>query len=204
MHQVTNDAPREKVRGNQMLAHIRRARRGSRASSWITAGVSTAVLAAVALGAAVAGGVFAAAPAYAVAQAHPVSSTMIKAITSGSSTRIVRVPDAVQRGGTTIGQNTAESAALAWLRRPGTRVLGASLAYLSTPNFGPHRLVWLVSLDPAGGIQSVASPVGSPVVTENYCMAIVSAATGQWLMTAAGKSGSLPALPKIPASNATR
>jgi hypothetical protein len=189
-----------------MLVHARRAWRRSRASSWITASVSSAVLAAVAMGAAVVGGVFAAAPpAYAIAQAHPVSSTMIKAITSGSSTRIVRVPDAAQLRGTTVGQNTAEGAALAWLRRPGTRVLGASLAYLSTPNFGPHRLVWLVSLDPAGGIQTVAAPPGSRVVvTENYCMAIVSAATGQWLMTAAGKSGSLPALPKIPASNTTR
>ncbi len=186
-----------------MLGHTRRAWRGSRAS-WITASVSTGVLAAVGLAVAVAAGVFAAAPAaYAVAQAHPVSSTMIRTITSGSADRIVPVPDAAQPPGT-IGQSTAENAALGSLRRPGTRVLGASLAYLSTPNFGPHRLVWLVSLDPAGGMQSVASPVGSPVVTENYCVAIVSAATGQWLMTAAGKSGSLPALPVVRAPNAAQ
>jgi hypothetical protein len=184
-----------------MLAHARRAWRGFRASSVITAGVSTGVLAAAALGAALVGGVFATAqPAYAVAQTHPVSSTMIRAITSGSTDRIVPVPDAAQLRRTTIGQSTAESAALGWLRRPGTRVLGTSLAYLSTPNFGPHRLVWLVSLDPAGGMQNVAAPPGSRVViTENYCVAVVSAATGQWLMTAAGRSGTLPALPKIPA-----
>jgi hypothetical protein len=202
MHHVTDDTPREKVRGNQMLAHTRRVRRSSRASSWITAGVGSAVLAAVALGAAVVGGVFAAAPpAYATAQTRPVPSAMIKAITSGSSTRIVRVPDATRLRGTSIGLNTAESAALGWLRRPGTRVLGASLAYLSTPSFGPHRLVWLVSLDPAGGMENVAAPPGSRVaVTDNYCVAVVNAATGQWLMAVAGKSGSLPALPKVPAS----
>ena len=184
-----------------MLAHTRRARRGSRASSWITASVSTGVLAAVALVAAVAADVFAAAPAaYAVAQAHPVSSAMISAVTAGSADRIVPVSGAAQPR-VTVGQGTAESAALASLRRPGTRVLGASLAYLSTPNFGPHRLVWLVSLDPAGGLQSVAAPPGSRlVVTENYCVAVVSAATGQWLMTAAGRSGSLPAVPKVRAS----
>jgi hypothetical protein len=51
-------------------------------------------------------------------------------------------------------------------------------------------------------MQSVAAPPGSRVViTENYCVAVVSAATGQWLMTAAGRSGTLPALPKIPAPN---
>jgi hypothetical protein len=199
MHHVTDDTPREKVRGNQMLAHTRRARRGSRSSSWITASVSTGLLAAAALVVAVVAGVFAAAPpAYAMAQTHPVSSTMIRAITSGSTDRIVPVSDAAQLRGTTIGQSTADSAALGWLRRPGTRVLGASLAYLSTPSFGPHRLVWLVSLDPAGGMQTVAAPPGSPVVvTENYCIAVVNAATGQWLMTAAGKSRSLPALPKV-------
>lgn len=172
-----------------------------RASSWITASVGTGVLAAVTLGTAVAGGVFAAAPAaYAVAQTRPVSSAMISAITSGSADRIVPVPDAARLRGTTVGQSTAQSAALGWMRRPGTRILGASLAYLSTPNFGPHRLVWLVSLDPAGGLQNVAAPPGSRVaLTDNYCVAVVSAATGQWLMTAAGRSGSLPPLPKVAA-----
>jgi len=189
-----------------MPASIKRVWSGSRVSSRVTIGVGTGALAAAGLGAAVAAGVFASAPAAnASPQSDPVSSAMISAITSGSSAHIVPVAAAgAQSAATaqpsgTVSESAAETAAIAGLGRPGTQVLGASLAYATMPVVGSNQIVWLVSLDPAGGMVSV----GSPAVVENYVVAIVNAQTGKWVMTAAGKSTSLPALPVVPQSAAS-
>jgi hypothetical protein len=124
---------------------------------------------------------------------RPLSAAMINAVGSGNSTRIA--PVAADIAARQPGAAAAQHAALAWVARPGSRVLGESLVYASTLRFGPHQLVWLVSLDPAGGLHSVSGPPR----TANFVVAVVSAKTGQWLMTAAGLSPALPALPAIPA-----
>jgi hypothetical protein len=84
---------------------------------------------------------------------------------------------------------------MTWLRgRPGSRVLGESLAYASTTLFGPHRLVWLVSVDPAGGLVSTRPPF----TKANFVVELIDAASGRWLLTMAGKAPGLPRLPAIP------
>ena len=97
-----------------------------------------------------------------------------------------------------VSQSTAQQVALSMQpdRRPGSEVLGASLAYATIPHFGSQRqLVWLVSIDPAGGLYSVHPPQRAA----NYCVQIIEANNGKWLMTSAGLSPSLPALAAIPA-----
>lgn len=140
--------------------------------------------------------VSAAAPASASAQANPVSPTMIQAMTAGTSLRITplsntaksavapRVKDAAQVGPT----------AQAEVVRPGSPILGTSLAYASGPLLGSQHLVWLVSVDPAGGLHSVSPPER----LANYCVQIIDASTGKWIQTLAGLSPSLPALPAVP------
>jgi hypothetical protein len=74
-------------------------------------------------------------------------------------------------------------------------VLGTGLAQDVLPYNGPAaQLMWLVSIDPAGGLQSVHPPDRNA----NFYVAIVSATTGKCLMTSAGLVGGLSALPSIP------
>jgi hypothetical protein len=91
-----------------------------------------------------------------------------------------------------IPRDIAERAALSQLHRPGSAVLGRSLAYVKLPGDGGEKqLAWLISLNPAGGLLSVQAPGR----LANYCVAIVNAANGKWLMTTVGHSPTLPALP---------
>lgn len=127
------------------------------------------------------------------AAVRPLAAAMINAVVSDNATRIA--PVAANIASRQPGAVAARRTALAWVAKPGTRVLGESLVYASTIRFGSHQLVWLVSLNPAGGLHSVSGPPR----TANFVVAMVSAKTGQWLMTAAGLSPTLPALPAIPA-----
>jgi hypothetical protein len=130
-------------------------------------------------------------------QANPVSAAMIRAMTTGNSTQVAPVAARAAAdlpAGSAVSSAAADRSALAWLPRAGTEVLGESLAYVSTPRYGSHQLVWLVSIDPAGGLGSVYSGEA-----DNFVVEVISAKTGQWLMTVAGKSPLLPALPAIAA-----
>jgi hypothetical protein len=122
------------------------------------------------------------------AQSDPVSSSMIAAVDQGSGTSITSAPKGVASA-------AVDHAALAEAP-PGSKVLGTGLATAVVPYYGSAaQRVWLVSVDPAGGLQSV----NSPDRTANYYVEIISAATGKWLMTAAGLAPGLSALPRIPA-----
>jgi hypothetical protein len=139
-------------------------------------------------------GLFATAlPASASAQANPVSTVMIKAMTAHTALQVSSArPGAAVLATADMAQ--AQHSALAWLKRPGTQVLGTSLAYATVPPVKSKKLVWLVSLDPAGGMYSV----GLKAIRANFCVAIIDARTGKWLMATVGSSGSLPALRTIP------
>jgi hypothetical protein len=172
--------------------------------SWAKAITSLGLAAAVGIGLAVVDGAFATTPAAgASVQANPVSSVMINAMTAGTSARITPLAagssaamTAEKAAGTTVSQSLANGAALGMLRHPGSQVLGTSLAYATLPRYGSQRkLVWLVSVDPAGGLYSIQPPQR----LANYCVQIIDASTGKWLMMSAGRSPSLAALPEIPA-----
>lgn len=157
------------------------------------AGLGVAAMAVTASAAAVLAGALTGAPAAsAAAQSNPVAPAMMKAMSQGT-TRIV----AARAGASPMARTsevTAQSAAMTWLRfRPGSRVLGESLAYASTPLLGQHRLVWLVSVDPAGGLYSVHPPAREA----NFVVELIDASSGRWLMTLAGRSAALPRLPVI-------
>lgn len=165
---------------------------------WRVAGVAVPLAVAGVVSAA-ADGAFSPGSAFAsTAQANPVSPQMIGAMTTGTSLRVSVVPP-MSGGSPAIGaipRGRAEQAAITQLRRPGSAVMGGSLAYVRLPSDGGRsRLAWLISVDPAGGLFSI----GPPARLGNYCVEIVSAASGQWLMTAVGHSPALPELPSIPA-----
>jgi len=160
---------------------------------------------AVGLGSAAAAGAFAAAPATATAQlrvdrthaarplpqAHPASALMRRVLGNGQTiTPAARRPHKV-------GSGAAGRSALAWWRRPGSRVLGTALAYVTEPYLGKHRLMWLVSLDLAGGLTNPGGPSTGAPEPDNYIVAFVDARTGRVEQTTAGKSNLLPPLPVI-------
>jgi hypothetical protein len=118
---------------------------------------------------------------------------MIEAITTGNSLGITPVRAGMASESATVTMTNAANTALAALGRPGTQVLGQSLAYATVPPAKTKALVWLVSLDPAGGIYSV----GLKSELANFCVAIIDARTGRWLMATVGSSKSLPALRPI-------
>src|SRR5512146_1795633 len=74
-------------------------------------------------------------------QAHPASALMRRVLGNGQT-----ITPAAHRPHK-VGSGAAGRSALAWWRRPGSRVLGTALAYVTEPYAGKHRLMWLVSLD---------------------------------------------------------
>jgi hypothetical protein len=137
---------------------------------------------------------------HSLAQANPVSAAMLEAMNRDSETRITPVSRTAVAPAVTssTAEHAAERAALAQAP-PGSRVLGIGLARTVIPYYGSvPQLVWLVSVDQAGGLQSVSHPER----TANFDVALVSASTGKWLMTSAGLAPKLLALPAIPAVEA--
>lgn len=159
------------------------------------------------LGAAAAAGAFAATPATsrqlhadtahavrALPQDDPGSALMRRVLGGGSMT----ITPAAHRP-RTVGSGAAGRSALAWWRRGhGSRVLGTDLAYVTDSSLGRHRLMWLVSLDLAGGLTNPGGPSsGAPEEPDNFIVTFVDAKTGRAEMTTAGRSPSLPPLPFI-------
>ena len=161
------------------------------------------LIAAVGLGTAAAAGAFAATPAPAqlhadtapaprlLPQAHPASALMRRVLGNEQT-----ITPAAHRPHT-VGSGAAGRSALAWWRRPGSRVLGTALAYVTEPGPGRHRLMWLVSLDLAGGLTNPGGPSTGAPGPDNFIIAFVDAKTGQVKSTAAGMSHLLPPLPVI-------
>jgi hypothetical protein len=135
-------------------------------------------------------------PASASAQANPVLPVMIQAMTAGTSMRLTPLSNTAKSAVTPHIKTAAqvEQTAQTEIVRPGSPILGTSLAYASGPLLGSRRLVWLVSVDPAGGLHSVSPPER----LANYCVQVIDASTGKWIQTLAGLSPSLPALPPVP------
>ena len=97
-----------------------------------------------------------------------------------------------------VSSGAAGRSALAWWRRgPHSRVLGTALAYVTEPYLGKHRLMWLVSLDLAGGLTNPGGPSTGAPGPDNFIVAFVDAKTGQVKPTVAGQSNLLPPLPVI-------
>jgi len=160
--------------------------------------------AAVGLGIAAAAGAFAATPATAqlrvgtapaahpLPQAHPASALMRRVL--GNEQRITPAPHQPHK----VSSAAAGRSALAWWRRgPHSRVLGTALADVTEPYLGKHRLMWLVSLDLAGGLTNPGGPSTGAPGPDNFIVAFVDAKTGQVKTTVAGKSNLLPPLPVI-------
>jgi len=158
---------------------------------------------AVGLGAAAAAGAFAATPgtaqlrvdtahtAHSLPQAHPASALMRRVF--GNEQRITPAPHQPHK----VSSAAAGRAALAWWRRgPHSRVLGTALAYVE-PYLGKRRLMWLVSLDLAGGLTNPGGPSTGAPGPDNLIVAFVDARTGQVKTTVAGQSNLLPPLPVI-------
>jgi hypothetical protein len=161
------------------------------------------LIAAVGLGTAAAAGAFADTPAHAqlhadtahaarlLPQAHPASALMRRVLGNEQT-----ITPAVHRPHK-VGSRAAGRSALAWWRRPGSRVLGTALAYVTESGLGRHRLMWLVSLDLAGGLTNPGGPSTGAPGPDNFIIAFVDAKTGQVKITAAGMSHLLPPLPVI-------
>jgi hypothetical protein len=99
-----------------------------------------------------------------------------------------------------ISEATAQATALNQLP-PGSAVLGASLVMLTDGLFPAGRLVWAVSVNPAGP-HFVAGGVGTSMPPEiNFRVDFVDATTGQWLQADMGRDPNLPALPVLPVSS---
>jgi hypothetical protein len=161
------------------------------------------LIAAVGLGAAAAAGAFAATPAPAqlhadtapaprlLPQAHPASALMRRVL--GNEQTITPAAHRPHK----VGSGAAGRSALAWWRWPGSRVLGTALAYVTESGLGRHRLMWLVSLDLAGGLTNPGGPSTGAPGPDNFIIAFVDAKTGQVKSTVAGMSHLLPPLPVI-------
>jgi hypothetical protein len=98
----------------------------------------------------------------------------------------------------TVGSGAAGRSALAWWRGGHeSRVLGTALAYVTERSPSRTRLMWLVSLDLAGGLTNPGGPSTGAPGPDNLIVAFVDARTGRVGMTTAGWSASLPPLPVI-------
>jgi len=161
------------------------------------------LIAAVGLSTAAAAGAFTATPATArlyvdtaraarpLPQAHPASALMRRAL--GDEQTITPAPHRPHK----VSSGAAGRAALAWWRRgPHSRVLGTALASV-TEYLGKPRLMWLVSLDLAGGLTNPGGPSTGAPGPDNCIVAFVDAKTGQVKTTVAGQSNLLPPLPVI-------
>jgi hypothetical protein len=125
-------------------------------------------------------------------QSNPVSAAMLAALDRASQNKVTPVTG--NAANITVSSAAAQPAALQQAA-PGSRVLGVGLASVVIPYDGSApQLVWLVSVDPAGGLHSTEPPEQ----TANFDVAMVSATTGKWLMTSAGLAPGLSALPEIP------
>jgi hypothetical protein len=131
-------------------------------------------------------------PSRAGVQSNPVSAAMLAALDRASQNKVTPVTG--NAADITVSSAAAQHAALAQ-SAPGSTVLGVGLASAVIPYDGSApQLVWLVSVDPAGGLHSTEPPAQ----TANFDVAMVSATTGKWLMTSAGLAPGLSALPGIP------
>jgi hypothetical protein len=127
-------------------------------------------------------------------QDHPGSALMRRALGSGDGS--MTITPAAHRPHT-VGSGAAGRSALAWWRRGhGSRVLGTALAYVTQLSEG-RRLMWLVSLDLAGGLTNPGGPSTGAPGPDNFIVVFVDAKTGQVGPTTAGWSASLPPLPVI-------
>ena len=133
----------------------------------------------------------AAPPAGSAPQSNPASKAMIRALSAGSPRQITPVAAGNKR---VTKRAVAARVALKQLGRRGSRVLGTSLAYVGIPGHRRRALVWLVSVNPAGGLTSVSSAS----LRANFIVEMISARSHRWLMTSVGRSGQLPPLPNIP------
>ncbi len=158
------------------------------------------------LGSAAAAGAFAASPATAqlrvdtthvtraLPQDHPGSARMRRVLEDGSMT----ITPAAHRPHK-VGSAAAGRSALAWWRsrHNKSRVLGTALAYVTEQSLGRHRLMWLVSLDLAGGLTNPGGPSTGAPGPDNFIIVFVDANTGKAGPATAGYSGLLPPLPVI-------
>jgi hypothetical protein len=129
-------------------------------------------------------------------QDHPGSALMRRLLGNGDGS--MTITPAAHRPHK-VGSGAAGRSALAWERiGHGSRVLGTALAYV-TQLLPPSRpqLVWLVSLDLAGGLTNPGGPSTGAPGPDNLIVAFVDATTGQVGVTSAGYSALLPPLPVI-------
>ena len=98
-----------------------------------------------------------------------------------------------------VGSGAAGRSGLAWWRSTHnkSRVLGTALAYVTEQSLGRHRLMWLVSLDLAGGLTNPGGPSTGAPGPDNFIIVFVDANTGKAGPATAGYSASLPPLPVI-------
>jgi hypothetical protein len=129
----------------------------------------------------------------ALPQDHPGSALMRRVLEDGSMT----ITPAAHRPHKA-GSGAAGRSALAWWRGGHkSRVLGTALAYVTERSPSRTRLMWLVSLDLAGGLTNPGGPSTGAPGPDNFIIAFVDAKTGKVGMTTAGKSALLPPLPVI-------
>jgi hypothetical protein len=127
-------------------------------------------------------------------QDHPGSALMRRALGSGQGSMTI-TPTAHRPN--PVGSGAAGRSALAWWRRGhGSRVLGTALAYVTRLSEG-RRLMWLVSLDLAGGLTNPGGPSTGAPGPDNFIVVFVDAKTGRVGTTTAGWSATLPPLPVI-------
>jgi hypothetical protein len=130
----------------------------------------------------------------ALPQDHPGSALMRRVLEDGSMT----ITPAAHRPHK-VGSGAAGRSALAWWRGGHrSRVMGTALAYVTEQGLGRHRLMWLVSLDLAGGLTNPGGPSTGAPGPDNFIIAFVDANTGKVGPATAGKSALLPPLPVIP------
>lgn len=131
-----------------------------------------------------------------VPQAHPLTGLMRKAETSFTMNQLVPAGYGTAR----VSAGTAGDVALETVHaQPGSLVLGSGLAYLRSPGTA-ERLVWVVSVDEAGG-QYEGGGAGDTLA--DYVVVYVNAQTGQMIEWQNGYDPSLPVLPWIPEPGST-
>lgn len=128
--------------------------------------------------------------------APPVRHGIIAFINSIEGVQVLRPASALTKptvsGRDAIGTIVAREPA-------GTLILGETLAWEGQPWAGPNvsrQLVWLISINPAGGVRPATAAVKNKPY--NFQIDIIDATTGRYLGDEEGASSSLPPLPSIP------